>query len=72
MDTTPQAASDCADDSTNSSQSTSQSTHSDEEAEDDAGELPEEIDTLRESQPLELKIDVNALKNEILVDGMQV
>jgi len=66
MDTQTQTASD-HDDSTNNSQPT----QSDEEEPEDVGEL-EEINIHRESQPLELKVDVNALKNEILVDGMQV
>ena len=57
----------CAGDSTNSLQPTRQS---DEEGED-VGEL-EGGNIGRESQPVEPKIDVNVLKNEILVDGMQV
>ncbi|XP_065891015.1 transient receptor potential cation channel subfamily A member 1-like [Dysidea avara] len=56
----------CAGDSTNSLQPTRQS---DEEGED-VGEL-EGGNIGRESQPVEPKIDVNVLKNEILVDGMQ-
>ena len=55
-----------ADDSTNSSQLP----QSDEEGED-VGEL-EGGNIRRESQPIESKIDANVLKNEILVDGMQV
>ena len=41
------------------------------EEREDVGEL-EEGNIRQESQPFEAKIDVNVLKNEILVDGMQV
>jgi len=53
------------------STSNTQQVQSDEEEPEDVRKL-EEINIRRESQPFELKVDVNALKNEILVDGMQV
>ena len=73
MDTVPtlqtQADLNCTGDSTNSLQPTRQSEEAWEG--EDVGEL-EGGNIGRESQPVEPKIDVNVLKNEILVDGMQV
>jgi len=43
-----------------------------EDGEGQEGEGEEEAGTMAEPEPVEPKIDVNQLKNEILTDGMQV